>query len=215
MNTTASGNGTPSPNGNPNGHTSWPGQLLLFARNFVKHPNMIGWMFPSSQFVVDEVLKQIDWANTRTIVEYGPGVGTFTRPILQKMRPDATLVAFETNDDFYSYLSRSLKDPRLRLLHQSATEINATLQTLGLPPADCVISGIPFKTLQEDLRREIVRETYSALRPQGQFLVYQLSGAVRPYLERVFGRVEQDFELLNILPARLFYCARGSVVSGQ
>ncbi len=208
MKITASGNGAPSPNGTSNGHTSWPAQLLLFARNFMKHPNMIGWMFPSSQFVVDEVLKQIDWANTRTIVEYGPGLGTFTKPILQHMRPDATLVAFETNDEFYSYLGHSLKDPRLHLLHESATGINSTLQKLNLPPADCVISGIPFKTLAEDLRREVVRETYSALRPQGQFLVYQLSGAVRPYLERVFGRVEQDFELLNILPARLFYCAR-------
>ena len=208
MRTTANGSETSSRNGAINGQASWPAQLFLFARNFVKHPTMIGWMFPSSQFVVEEVLKQIDWANTRTIVEYGPGLGTFTRPILERMRPDATLVAFETNDEFYGYLTRSLNDPRLRLLHGSATGINAVLQDLRLPPADCVISGIPFKTLREELRREVVRETYSALRPQGQFLVYQLSGAVRPYLERVFGRVERDFELLNILPARLYYCAR-------
>jgi phospholipid N-methyltransferase len=187
---------------------SWSSQMFLFARNFVKHPNAIGWMFPSSQFVVDEVLKQIDWANTRVIVEYGPGLGTFTKPILQRMHPDARLVAFETNDEFYKFLGGSLQDPRLHLLHESATEIDSALKLLGLPPADCVISGIPFKTLAEGLRRDIVRKTYSALRPEGKFLVYQLSTAVRPYLERVFGHVEQDFELLNILPARLFYCAR-------
>ena len=188
--------------------TNPPSQLLLFARNFLKHPNMIGWIFPSSSFVVDEVLKQIDWPNTKLIVEYGPGVGTFTHDILARMRPDAKLVAFETNDDFYEYLSGALQDPRFQLLHESATEVEVALKRLGLPAADYVISGIPFKTIPEELRGEIVRKTHSALRPDGRFLVYQLSSAVRPYLQRVFGRVHEDFELLNILPARLFYCAR-------
>ncbi len=195
-------------NGTAGKQTSRSSQLLLFALNFLKHPNMIGWILPSSPFVVEEVLKQIDWANTRVIVEYGPGLGTFTKDILQRMRRDATLVAFETNDEFCRYLSRSLNDPRLHLLHESAAEIGSALKRLGLPPADCVISGIPFKTLPEKLRGEIVSKTHAALRPKGQFLVYQLSGAVRPYLERVFGRVRQDFELLNIPPGRLFYCAR-------
>ena len=36
----------------------------------------------------------------------------------------------------------------------------------------------------------------------------KLTPAVRPYLKSVFGRVQEDFELLNIPPARLFYCAR-------
>jgi phospholipid N-methyltransferase len=73
---------------------------------------------------------------------------------------------------------------------------------------DYVISGIPFKTLPHELRDVIVRKTHSVLRPNGGFLVYQLSGAVLPYLENVFGNVSRDFALLNIVPARLFYCAR-------
>src|ERR1041385_7231190 len=199
-------NGTNGTNGSTRpGRTS---QLLLFALNFLKHPNKIGWFLPSSRFVVNEVLKQIDWNNARVIVEYGPGLGTFTGDILQRMRPDATLIAFETNEEFYKYLSRSLRDPRFHLLHESATEIGPALQRLGLPTADYVISGIPFKTMPQEVCGQIVRNTHAALRPKGEFLVYQLSTAVRPYLESVFNHVRQDFELLNIPPGRLFYCAR-------
>jgi phospholipid N-methyltransferase len=128
-------------------------------------------------------------------VEYGPGVGTFTRDILERMHPAAKLVAFETNDEFYRFLSGSLNDPRFHLVHESATEIEPVLKRLGLAQADYIISGIPFKT-------------HAALQPQGQFLVYQLSSAVRPYLKQFFGVVRQDFEWLSILPARLFYCSR-------
>lgn len=74
--------------------------------------------------------------------------------------------------------------------------------------ADYVISGIPFKTLPHHLRDGIVRKTHGILRPNGSFLVYQFSGAVLPYLERIFGNVSKDLELPNILPVRLFYCAR-------
>jgi phospholipid N-methyltransferase len=183
-------------------------QLLLFARNFVKHPNMVGWMLPSSPFVVDSVLRQVDWQAARVIVEYGPGVGTFTTRVLERMRPDATLIALETNPDFVQFLNGSLRDPRLRLVQESAAEIDAVLLQLGFPHADYVISGIPFKTMPEALRDTIVRKTHSVLRPNGSFLVYQLSSVVLPYLERVFGAVSQDTELLNIMPARLFYCAR-------
>jgi phospholipid N-methyltransferase len=185
-----------------------PAQLLLFAKNFLKHPNMLGWMFPSSPLIVEEVLKQVDWPNTRLIVEYGPGLGTFTRDILHRMHPDARLVALETNDEFYKYLCSDLRDPRFHLLHESATEVSSVLKRLELPAADYIISGIPFKTLREDLRGEIVRRTHAALRPDGRFLVYQMSSAVRPYLQSVFGRVQEDYQRVNALPARLYYCAR-------
>jgi len=183
-------------------------QFLLFAEGFLRHPNMVGWVLPSSPFLVEEVLKKVDWDQARVIVEYGPGVGAFTTRVLQRMRPDAKLIALEINPEFVQFLKGSITDPRLHLVQESATEIDAILQQLGCGPADYIISGIPFKTLPDALRHTIVRKTHDVLHPNGIFLVYQFSDVVRPYLESVFRKVSPGFELLNIIPARLFFCAR-------
>lgn len=181
-------------------------QMSLFARNFVRHPRMLGSLVPSSRFLVDRVLRRVDWARARVVVEYGPGVGNFTAEILRRMRPDATLVVIETNDEFVRYLKRSLPDPRLRVVPGSAADVAAVLARLGLGRADYVVSGIPFSTMPEDLRVGILRATREVLRGDGAFLVYQFSGGVLPDLKRVFTRVEQGWEPLNVLPARLFHC---------
>jgi phospholipid N-methyltransferase len=169
---------------------------------------MVGWVLPSSPFLVEEVLKKIDWDRARVIVEYGPGVGAFTTRVLQRMRPDAKLIALEINPEFVRFLKGSIQDPRLHLVQESATEIDAILKQLGCGPAHYIISGIPFKTLPDALRHTIVRKTHDVLHPNGTFLVYQFSDVVRPYLESVFRKVSPGFELLNIIPARLFFCAR-------
>jgi phospholipid N-methyltransferase len=101
-----------------------------------------------------------------------------------------------------------LLDDRLHVVHGSAAEVDRVLAKLELKHADYVISGIPFSTLSSVLRDSILRATHSVLHPRGAFLVYQFSGAVLPYLERIFGKVSRDFALLNILPARVFCCSR-------
>src|SRR5690349_8364364 len=99
-----------------------PTDLLLFARNFVKHPKMLGSVIPSSRFLVNRLLAEVNWHRARVIVEYGPGVGTFTKEILRRMAPDATLVVFETNGDFVRFLRGRLNDPRLHIIHGSAAD---------------------------------------------------------------------------------------------
>lgn len=167
---------------------------------------MLGSVIPSSRFLVQRVLKRVDWQRARVMVEYGPGVGNFTSEILRRMGPDSTLVVIEMNEDFVRYLRRSLPDPRLKVVHGSAADVSVILERLGLDAADYVVSGIPFSTMPESLRVGILRATRSVLRPDGAFLVYQFSGGVLPDLKRVFGWVHQGFEPLNVLPARLFHC---------
>ena len=181
--------------------------LFLFARSFFRSPAMLGSLVPSSRFLVRTLLSQIEWDRARILVEYGPGVGTFTREILRKMRPDATLVVIELNPTFVSFLRHEIRDPRLRVIYGSAAGVRTVLEEIGSPSADYIISGIPYSTMPDSARREILRESRQMLSPKGAFLVYQFTGTVLPYLQSSFRSVRQDFELLNILPARIFCCS--------
>jgi phospholipid N-methyltransferase len=181
-------------------------QLLLFGRNFLKHPKMLGSLIPSSRFLVNHLLAEVDWPRARVFLEYGPGVGTFTTEILRRMRPDAVLIALETNNDFVRFLRGRVRDDRLHIVHGSAADADAALAKLELSQADYVISGIPYTTMPPDLRDLILRKTHAVLDPNGAFLVYQFTRSVLPYLQQTFGFVHQDFEPLNVMPARLFYC---------
>lgn len=181
-------------------------QILLFARNFLKYPQMLGSVIPSSPFLVNQLLARFDWERASVVVEYGPGIGNITCEILKRMRPDAVLVAIELNPDFVRFLREEIDDPRLRVVEGSALDIRETLARLNLPMADYVISGIPFSTLPDQSRSDILRESREMLRSDGAMLVYQFRRTVLPHLKRHFGRVQEDFAFLNILPARIFHC---------
>jgi phospholipid N-methyltransferase len=122
------------------------------------------------------------------------------------MRPDAVLIALETNSDFVRFLRGKLRDDRLHVIHGSAADADAALARLQLSRADYVLSGIPYTTMPPEIRSLILQKTHSVLAPNGAFLVYQFTRTVLPYLRQVFGSVDQDFEPLNVMPARLFYC---------
>ena len=186
------------------------GEKLLFASNFLRHPNMLGSIIPSSRFLVEQVLEPIDWGRADVIVEYGPGVGTFTCEILRRMRSDAQLVAIETNRDFVRFLARTLPDSRLHVVHDSAAEVQRVLTRLALPPPRYIISGIPLGSMPDPVRTDIAMKSHAALEPGGAFLVYQFTARVLPTLQRTFGDVQRSCERRNFPPAQLFRCTARS-----
>jgi phospholipid N-methyltransferase len=188
-------------------------EMLLFAKNFFRHPYMLGSIIPSSRFLVDRVLAPIDWNRARVIVEYGPGVGTITGEILQRMHSDAHLVVIETNPDFVQFLRKSLPHPRLHVEHISASEVQLVLRKLELPRADYIISGIPLGSMPDPVRADIVTKSRDALDPEGEFLVYQFTSRVLPVLKRTFRYVRRRIEGRNLPPAQLFVCMNQTPVN--
>ena len=182
------------------------GEALLFAGNFLLHPNMLGSIVPSSRFLVEQVLGAVDFGRARVIVEYGPGVGTFTGEILRRMRSDAHLVAIETNRDFVRFLTRALPDPRLRVVQDSAAQVQAVLERLALPAPRYIVSGIPLGSMPDAVRSDIALKSRAVLEPGGAFLVYQFTARALPTLQRTFGDVQRSFERRNFPPAQLFLC---------
>src|SRR5260370_41063487 len=188
------------------------GHALLFARNFFRHPRMLGSIVPSSGFLINELLEPVDWAQARVIVEYGPGVGGITAEILRRMRPDASLIAIETNPEFVRFLRSSTEDERLHVVEASAESVVEILRQHGHERASYIISGIPFSTISAPLRERILRKTCSVLEPHGSFLVYRFSTRVLQDLHRFFRYVRHQFEPLNVLPAHLFFCRSDTVL---
>jgi phospholipid N-methyltransferase len=186
------------------------GDALLFARNFFRHPRMLGSIIPSSRFLIKQLLQPIDWNQARVIVEYGPGVGVITAEILRRMRSDAILIAIELNPDFVTHLRSAMPDERLKVVEGSAEAVQEILARFGHGKANYIISGIPFSTIPAEIRERILRNTSTALAPGGAFLVFQFSTRVLEDLQRVFHYVRRKFEPLNVLPAHLFFCEVGA-----
>lgn len=178
---------------------------LTFFRQFLRSPKMIGSIIPTSNQVIGRTLDHVDWPATQVFVEYGPGVGTFTRPILERLRPDARLIAIDTCQDFIDLLSEQINDPRLRLVHGSAADVETILDRhADGQKADYVVSGLPFSTLPPGIGPQIMAATARALAPQGAFLIYQYSLFVLPLLRPHFTSVQRERIWRNIPPCHIF-----------
>jgi len=181
------------------------GPLWQFLRGFIKHPVMVGSVIPTSKVVIDKMLAPVDWTNCKLFVEYGPGVGTFTQHVLDRLAPDATLLTIDTNPDFTDYLNGKFTDSRLQAVTGSAANVRKIMADRGFDAADYILSGLPFSTLPAGVGPRIAEQTEAALRPGGAFLVYQFSPKVRDFIAPHFERIDKGFEWINIPPATLFW----------
>jgi phospholipid N-methyltransferase len=182
-----------------------PSPAVMFLKGFIKHPVMVGAIASSSPRLVRHVLSRVDWKNCKLFVEYGPGVGTFTRPVLDRLAPDAKLIAIDTNPDFIAYLDATIDDPRLIALCGSASEVKQMVKDHGFEHADFIASGLPFSTLPAGVGDQIAKATQEILRPGGAFLVYQYNPKVRNFLTPYWQKIDHAVEWWNIPPAQLWW----------
>ena len=177
----------------------------MFFQGFLKHPVMVGSIIPSSDKLIRKMLAPVDWQNCKLFVEYGPGVGTFCRPILERMAPDATLIAIDTNADFIRYLDATITDSRFVAVEGSAADVERIIAERGFAHADYILSGLPFSTLPPGVGPAIAAGTHAVLRSGGAFLVYQFSPKVKDFLTPHFTAIDHDMEWWNVPPAQLYW----------
>ena len=166
---------------------------------------MVGSIIPSSRYTIQKMLAPVKWDECKLFVEYGPGVGTFCWPVLDKLPSDGALLVIDTNPLFIDYLNSTITDGRFTAVHGSAANVEQIVRDHGHGHADFVLSGLPFSTLPDGIGPAIAEATHRIIRPGGAFLVYQFSAKARDYMSVYFDRIESGFEFWNILPCRLFW----------
>lgn len=178
-----------------------------YMKHFVKD-KYIASITPTSEFGVRHVCGKIDFRRSRVIVEYGPGMGVFTRYLLSRMGPESRVILIERNAGFVRLLAQRFPDPRVTIRNVCASNVLSTLEECGVGHADAILSGIPFSFLQYETRWEIVKNSHAALREDGKFLAYQTfyqaNNHLREPLESLFRGVRVEYEMLNIPPMRIY-----------
>ena len=177
----------------------------VFLEGFIKHPVMVGSVIPSSRRTINKMLGPVKWDECKLFVEYGPGVGTFCRPVLDRLRRDGALIVIDTNPLYIDYLRTTITDSRFTAVLGSAADVEEIVRAHGHDHADYVLSGLPFSTLPDGVGPAIAAATHRVLRPGGAFLVYQFTSKARAYMARHFKRIDSGFEVWNVLPCCLFW----------
>ena len=177
-----------------------------FIKQFFKERQVVGAVSPSTRFLGEKMIENVDFESSNLIVELGPGTGVFTDLIIDRMNDDARLLIFELNDSFYNSLNERIKDPRVKVIHDSAEFIAKYLNEDERP--DCVISSLPLMVFPEKLRNSIVKSSYDVLKPNGYYMQFQYSLQSKKLLESIYKKVTVKFTLKNFPPAFVYTCQK-------
>jgi phospholipid N-methyltransferase len=174
----------------------------------IKNFRTSGTIVRSSPFLISRLLRAIDFDEARTIVQLGVGTGCITEELLERMRPDARLLALELNPVFVQECEEA-GDPRLILRLADAADLVRVAEAEGIREVDYVVSSLPLALIEDASVARILRASQDLLAPHGLFLQYQYWLSNKELLERTFDDVKVGFTLANIPPAFVYECSTG------
>ena len=180
---------------------------LQLLGKFLRHPRTVGAVAPSSAALARRMVEGIGAPGER-VVELGPGTGSFTRAIVERLAADARLMAIEIDPAFAEGIRR--RWPAVECVCASAEDLPALGEARGFLPIDRIISGLPFASLPEAITRGILDGIERTLRPSGAFTTFQyvhaygLPAAVafrHELTRRLGGAPTSTLVMLNVPPA--------------
>ena len=181
---------------------------INFFKEAVKNIKTLGTIAPSSRFLSKKMLRKIDFQKAEVLVELGPGNGAITNYILESLKPNATLICFEINDNFYHQLKK-INHPQLIVLKACAEKIEEELAKLNIYKVPYIISSLPLTIIPDEVSDEILKKSYEILENNGTFIQYQYSLTYYKKLKKVFkDAILLEFEPLNIPPAFIYHCKK-------
>ena len=181
---------------------------LSFLKQYRSKPRAVGAVLPSSKYLAEKMVHNIDFDSARCIVEYGAGTGVFTDEILKFRKPDTTLLLFENNEEFYKQLNEKYSgETNVHIVNDSAEYVGKYLLEHNIVCADYIISGLPFASLPKEVSTKILEQTRKYLKPNGSFTTFQYTMLKRDFIGQFFADIVIERELRNIPPAYVFCCS--------
>lgn len=156
---------------------------IRFIRTFIKNPLAVGAILPSSPELARAMVKDIQLSIGESLMELGPGTGPLTREIQHLVHCPRSYIGIEREPAFVSMLDREFPD--LTFVSGDAAFAHELHKKSNMHPIKAVISGLPFASLSNEVRNQIIN-SLDVLLPAGSIFrtfqyvhAYPLLPAVR------------------------------------
>ncbi len=176
--------------------------FALFLLRFLQRPFQVASIMPSSPMMIRRVSDKMDLSRPVVVAEYGPGEGCHTREMLKRAHPESKFLLFELDPEFCRDLERQFAgDARVTVIQDDCATLSKELARQNLTHCDYIVSGIPFSTMEVGKKRQILRDTSTALKPGGDFVIYQVTNELRRHATPdIFPRADSEYFLQNVPP---------------
>jgi phospholipid N-methyltransferase len=176
--------------------------MFEFISQYIKNPRTIGAIAPSGKALARKMMEPINFKKAKCIVEYGPGLGSFTRELIERMPKETELILIEQNELFCERLSDEFGHRKnVTIICGDAANVNEYLHERGIQSADYIISGLPFTSLPKQVSNQIFRATICAIGDRGRFITFQYTLIKKKFFEQYFNLCGCLFEIKNLPPA--------------
>ncbi len=168
-----------------------------YLQKFISSPRTFGTLMPSSPWLCKAMVSQVDWTKTLKVAEFGAADGVLTKRILDRMRADAQLQAFEIQPSFIHQLN-TIDDRRLQVMGHSAEHLEGDFDT--------IFCCLPLLSIPTRISMKILQRAQQRLKENdGTLILFQYSQLSEKMLSRYFTwkkiRVVKNFP-----PALVYVC---------
>lgn len=201
---------------------------FAFAREFLKEPKEMAAVAPSSRHLARKMVEGFDFAGASAVVEYGPGLGTFSNAIIQRMHAagvsgsdvapgSCRFIAIERNEKMAELFRQRHTPGDVTLYCDDAANVRSICTREGIDQVDYVVSGLGWPSFSDDVRERILSATAEVLRSGGEFRTFgyhvglMLRGAwhFRRVVRRLFSEVTiSEVVWRNMPPAFVYRCIK-------
>ena len=187
-------------------------RTLFFLSEFIKNPAGVAAVAPSSRALARMMIDGVEFAAGDTVVEYGPGTGSFTRLLAELTQQGVNYLGIERNPAFLETLRADY--PNLTFVEGSAEDVAKHLAEHRLKAPKAIVSGLPLAAMPAEVRDRIVAETNAVLAPGGVFRQFSYvhyyvspgATALRRQMKSLFQSFELSRPVFWNVPPAFVYC---------
>lgn len=197
--------------------TENPNRPALFLKKFVQQGVRIASVTPSSKWLAQAALRNIDWNSVGTIVELGAGTGAITNEILRHRPASCTVVVLERDKDFVEILTERFGTrENVHIVQSDLTNLEDDLASLRVTTVDHFVSGLPFPSLKKEMQQSIMRSVRELLHKNGSYnQITEMPYIYKFLYKRFFKDVTYKNEPRNIPPGGVYTCKHPIIITNE